>query len=60
MLWCIPCPLCIPIYIFIFIVLIAIIERFTGFSWAKKFLEKHHKRIEHSKILRRIIKKKSN
>jgi len=57
MFWCIPCPLCIPVYVVILIVVIAVIDRLFGFSWAHKYVEKRKKRIESSKVLSCIIKK---
>ena len=57
MIWCIPCPLCIPVYVGIIIILIAVVHKFAGFVWAGEFLKKHHNRIEHSKILKSIIKR---
>ena len=60
MIWCIPCPLCIPVYIGAFIALIAVVHKVTGLSWAGEFLKKHRNRIEHSKILKSIVKRINN
>ena len=53
---CIPCPLCIPIYIWIFIVFVAVLAIFKV-SWAIRFLDKHKDKISHSKILTKTIRR---
>ena len=52
---CIPCPLCIPIYVWAFVVFVAILAIFK-IRWAVRLLDKHRERISHNKLLSKTIR----
>ena len=51
---CPPCPLCIPIYLWIFIIFVAILASYN-IKWARKFIDKRRDKIERSKIMSKIV-----
>jgi len=51
---CPPCPLCIPIYLWIFIIFVAILASYN-IKWARRFIDKRRDKIERSKIMSKIV-----